>query len=177
MMKKLAYMFIATLFMVGLGNQSTAQKVQKSPKSVLTQTVGLTDITVTYFRPGLKGREMASLATAGKVWRTGANNATQLTFSNAVTISGKELPAGTYSLYTIPGTTEWTIIINSKQSWGTQYNAASDVLRFTTKAIKTAETTETFTINISDIAANGKDAALELRWGNVSVKAPLTVSK
>lgn len=168
---------MALTLVIGLNINVKAQKVQKSPKSVLTQTVGLTDITVTYYRPGLKGRAMSDLAKPGKVWRTGANNATELTISNPITIAGKELAAGTYSLYTIPGDGEWTIIINSKLSWGTQYTESEDVMRFQAKATKSAEATETFTINISDIAANGKEANLELSWGSVRVKAPFTVSK
>ena len=169
-------MMVAVLF-IGLNNEASGQKVQKSPKSVLTQTVGLTDITITYHRPGLKGRSMASLAPNGAVWRTGANNATAFLISNAITIGSKELAAGNYSLWTIPSAGEWTIIINSKHGWGTQYDETGDVMRFKAKATKTAESTETVTINISDIDANGKDANLEIRWGNVSVKAPFTVSQ
>ena len=176
-MKSTATMLLALLLFTGISLDSAAQKVQKSPKSVLTQTVGLTDITVTYYRPGLKGRDMDSLVKPGKVWRTGANNATELTISNPITIGGKELAAGTYSLYSIAGDGEWTIIINSKLSWGTQYDEKEDVIRFTAKATKTADATETMTINISDIDANGKDANLEIKWGNVSVKAPFSVSK
>ena len=162
---------------IGSTFELSAQRVQKSPKSVLSQTVGLTDISITYFRPGLKGREMSSLVKQGEVWRTGANNATEIKISNPIMIGGKELAAGTYSLYTIPGEGEWTVIINSKLSWGTEYTESEDVMRFTAPASKTAETTETFTIDISDIDANGKDAKLELRWGNVSVKAPFSVSQ
>jgi hypothetical protein len=176
-MKKAIFVMMAAILIIGLDNETSAQKVQKSPKSVLTQTVGLTDITITYHRPGLKGREMASLAKPGKVWRTGANNATAFQTSNPITIGGKELPAGNYSLWTIPGDGEWTVIINSKHGWGTQYDETGDVMRLKAKATKTAESTETVTINISDIDANGKDANLEIRWGNVSVKAPFTVSK
>lgn len=165
------------VLLVGISIDSQAQQVQKSPKAMVTQTVGLTDISITYFRPGLKGREMSSLVKQGKVWRTGANNATELKISNPITIGGKELAAGTYSLYTIPGDGEWTVIINSKLSWGTQYDEKEDVMRFQAKAMKTADSTETFTIGVADIAANGKDANLELSWGNVSVKAPFTVSK
>jgi len=177
-MKGIYYLLVATVFMFGVNIESQAQKVQKSPKSVMTQTVGLTDITVTYFRPGLKGRSMEKLAPIGKVWRTGANNATELRISNPITIGGKELAAGTYSLYTIPAESgDWTVIINSKLSWGTQYSEGDDVMRFSATASKTTVTTETLTINISDIDANGKDATLEIRWGNVCVNAPFTVSK
>lgn len=176
-MRKLTYLLVAAMFVIAFNSQSQAQKVQKSPKCTFTQTVGLTDITVTYFRPGLKGRELSTLAPNGKVWRTGANNATELKIADPITIGGKELAPGTYSIYSIPGDGEWTIIINKKLSWGTQYDEKQDLMRFSAKATKTADVTETFTINVADIDANGKDAKLELRWGNVSVKAPFTVSK
>ena len=136
-MKKIIGLITASLLIVGAYTSVQAQKIQKSPKSVLTQTVGLTDITVTYHRPGLKGRSMASLAPDGAVWRTGANNATAFLISNAITIGGKELAAGNYSLWTIPGDGEWTIIINSKHGWGTQYDESGDVMRFKAKATKT----------------------------------------
>lgn len=176
-MKKL-YFVIAALMFLGINIDTQAQKVQKSPKASLTQTVGLTDVSITYSRPGLKGRDMTELTGEGKVWRTGANNATELKISNAITIGGKELAAGTYSLYSIPNYSgDWTMIINTKLSWGTQYSDGDDVMRFSAKASKTAESTETLTIGVADINANGKDAAIEIRWGNVSVKAPFSVSK
>ncbi len=152
-----------------------AQKKQKSPKSVLNQVVGTTEITINYHRPGLKGRLLESLITDGKVWRTGANQATEITFSKDVKIGGENLPAGTYSLYTIPNKTEWTIIINSKLSWGTQYNQNKDVLRFSGVLSTTSMPTETFTIDIADISEDGSKANIELRWGNVVVKAPFEV--
>ena len=176
-MKKL-YFVVAALMFLGISTDIQAQKVQKSPKASLTQTVGLTDVSITYFRPGLKGREMSKLAPYGKVWRTGANNATELKISNPITVGGKELAAGTYSLYSIPAESgDWTLIINSKLSWGTAYSEDGDIMRFSAKASKTAESTETLTIGVADINANGKDAAIEIRWGNVSVKAPFSVSK
>lgn len=176
-MKKYIGLLLVSLLIVGAGTSVKAQKVKKSPLSVLTQRVGLTDISITYSRPGLKGRSLATLAPNGKVWRTGADEATVLTISNPITIGGKELAAGTYSLHSIPADGDWTIIINSKQTWGNRYDESGDVMRFSAKATKTAETTETMTIDISDIDANGKDAAIEIRWGNVSVKAPFSVSQ
>ena len=121
-MKSIIYVFIIAIGFVGFNHQVSAQSVQKSPKAVITQKVGLTDITITYHRPGLKGRSMASLAPNGAVWRTGANNATAFLISNAITIGGKELAAGNYSLWTIPADGDWIIIINSKHGWGTQYD-------------------------------------------------------
>ena len=110
------------------------------------------------------------------MWRTGANEATEITFSKAVKIGGKQLAAGTYSLYTIPGKTEWTIILNSKLSWGTQYNKDKDVLRITGKTSNSNQSTETFTIDISDISDDGTKANLELRWGSVIVKTQIEVT-
>ena len=172
MKRTLLTLCVASLVSLG----AIAQKVQKSPASTLKQTVGTTDVTVVYHRPGLKGRSLESLAPNGKVWRTGANEATELTFSKDVTIGGNKLAAGTYSLYTIPGDSEWTIIINSKLSWGTQYSKDSDVARFAAKASKASDSTETFTIDVSDISENGKNANLELRWGTAVVKVPFEVS-
>lgn len=171
MKKVLATICIASLVSLG----ALAQKVQKSPASTLKQTVGTTDITIVYHRPGLKGRSFESLAPAGKVWRTGANEATEITFSKDVKMGGKELKAGTYSLYTIPGG-EWTIILNTKLSWGTQYDDGKDVIRVKASVAKTNESTETFTIDISDISKDSKMANLELRWGNTLVKAPIEVT-
>ena len=91
-------------------------------------------------------------------------------------MGGKNLIAGTYSLYSIPGKTEWTIIINSKLSWGTQYNKEKDVLRVAAGVSNTNAVTETFTIDISDISKDGTKANIELRWGNLVVKAPLEVT-
>jgi len=103
-----------------------------SQKEVVTQSVGLTDVTITYSRPGVKGRVIwGSLVPYDQVWRTGANEATTIVFSQDVSINGKPLPAGTYSLHTIPGKTAWTIIFNKKaDQWGSyEYDAAQDALR------------------------------------------------
>src|SRR3954464_6436540 len=80
-----------------------------SPACTIKQRVGLTDIEIVYSRPGVKGRQIfGSVVPYGAVWRTGANNATKITFSTPVKINGADIPAGSYSLYTIPGETEWT---------------------------------------------------------------------
>jgi hypothetical protein len=103
-----------------------------SQKEVVTQSVGLTDVTITYSRPGVKGRVIwGGLVPYDQVWRTGANEATTIMFSQDVSINGKPLPAGTYSLHTIPGKTSWTIIFNKKaDQWGSyEYDAAQDALR------------------------------------------------
>lgn len=103
-----------------------------SQKEVVTQSVGLTDVTISYNRPGVKGRVIwGGLVPYDQVWRTGANEATSIVFSQDVSINGKPLPAGTYSLHTIPGKTAWTIIFNKKaDQWGSyEYDATQDALR------------------------------------------------
>ena len=89
---------------------------QASPKSTVMQRVGLTDITVVYSRPGVKGRaafgDKSPLAPVGKRWRTGANATTSIKFSDDVTIEGKKVPAGEYGIYTIPNKAEWLMVLN-----------------------------------------------------------------
>ncbi len=165
----------ALLVVALVSTSAIAQKLQPSPKSVLSQIVGTTEIKIDYHRPGLKGRTLGSLITNGKVWRAGANQATEIAFSKDIKIDGKVIAAGTYSLYAIPGVSEWTIIINSKLSWGTQYNEAKDVLRYKVNVSKTNLSTETFTIDIADISKDGTKASIELRWGNMVIKAPFEV--
>lgn len=141
-----------------------------SPKQTVTQTVGITDVTVIYSRPGVKGRKIwGALVPYGQVWRTGANEATILKFSNDVTVGGKSVPAGSYSLQTIPtATNDWTIILNGvADQWGAfKYDETKDVVRFPAKA-QSAPFTEWFTIDFSDVSP--ETATLTLRWENLAV--------
>ena len=141
-----------------------------SPACTIKQRVGLTDIEVVYSRPGMKGREIfGGLVPNGAVWRTGANNATKIIFSTPVKLNGAEIPAGTYALFTIPGETEWTIIINKGAAqWGAyQYSDKDDVVRFKTTPVKLAETIETFTIEFNRIA--DESAVMNLIWDHTVV--------
>jgi hypothetical protein len=107
-----------------------------SPKAMVSQTVGLTDVTITYCRPGVKGRVIwGGLVPYDQVWRTGANEATTITFTDDVTIDGNKLPAGTYGLFTIPGKDEWTVIFSKgAKQWGAfSYKQADDALRIKVK--------------------------------------------
>src|ERR1039457_2756435 len=104
-----------------------------SPACTLKQRVGLTDITVVYSRPSVKGRTIfGGIVPYGTVWRAGANQATKISFSTPVKLEGNEIPAGNYSLFAIPGEPEWTIIINKNTNqWGAfQYNTNDDLVRF-----------------------------------------------
>ncbi|MFT2010184.1 DUF2911 domain-containing protein [Pontibacter sp. 13R65] len=140
-----------------------------SPASTVTQKVGLTDVTVNYSRPSLKGRSLgAEIAPFGNIWRTGANASTKLTFSDEVTIQGNKVPAGEYALYTIPGQNVWTIIIHKNtKHWGDggkEYKQEEDQVRFTVKAEKNGRKVESFTINFANLKNNAAD--LELLWDN-----------
>jgi hypothetical protein len=141
-----------------------------SPACTLKQRVGLTDIEVVYSRPGMKGREIfGSLVPYGKVWRTGANAATKITFSTPVKLNGTDIPAGTYALFTIPGESEWTIIINKgAEQWGAyQYDEKADVARFKATPIQLAEQIETFMVDFNLI--KDESAVLNLIWDHTVV--------
>jgi len=144
-----------------------------SQKQSVTQTVGLTDVTITYSRPGVKGRPIwGALVPYDKVWRTGANEATTIAFSDDVTINGQALPKGTYSLHTIPGKDEWTIVFNNTSNqWGSfNYDPAKDALRVKAKPEKAAFT-EWLTFDIPELSTD--NAKIMIRWENVAV--PFTV--
>jgi hypothetical protein len=125
-----------------------------------------------YSRPQLKGRKVYSLAKKGKVWRTGANECTEITFYKDVKIGGKNIKAGTYSLFTIPGEKEWTLIINSKiNQWGAySYDKDSDVVRATGKVSENNKSVEAFSMKFDKTK---KGANLIMGWGTVVVTFPI----
>ena len=153
------------------------KKPQPSPTATFSQKVGLTDVSITYSRPSKKGRTIfGELVPYDKLWRTGANAATKITFSYNVKIAGKDLPAGSYALFTIPGENEWTVIFNKDHAQrGTgNYKESEDALRVKIKSTKIAETVETFQINIEDNKPNS--AIIELLWESTLVQIPLVVN-
>lgn len=147
-----------------------------SPGCTLKQRVGLTDIEITYSRPSAKGREVfGNVVPYGKVWRTGANQATKVVFSTPVKLNGTEIAAGTYALMTIPDKEQWTIIINKgSEQWGAyKYDEKSDVVRFKVAPAKLAQPLETFTIEYDQIRENS--ATLSLSWDKTTVPLKLEV--
>jgi hypothetical protein len=148
-----------------------------SPSCTLKQRVGLTDIQVVYSRPGMKGRTvLGGIVPYGAVWRTGANMATKITFSTPVKLEGNDVPAGTYSLFTIPDPNEWTIIINKDANqWGSfQYNSNDDLVRFTVTPTTMDDTTvETFMIEFTQIRDDS--AVLMLIWDKTVVPIQVQV--
>jgi hypothetical protein len=180
-MKKVFTLLFSLSLMVAAQSVMAQRGPAASPKSTVSQSIGNTQMEIVYHRPSLDGRDVNKLVrdrANGEVWRTGANNNTLISFSKDVTVGGQSLKAGNYSLYTIPGDSEWTIIFNSTtDKWGTQYNKDTDVLRITAKATKSPASVETFTIGMTNFDKNAKDNAhIELAWGNVSVKFPVKVT-
>lgn len=171
----------AVLVLAALSSIDTANAQERrnngpapSPNASVGQTIGTTVVDITYGRPGLKSRALSTLAPAGKVWRTGANESTAITFSGDVMFGGEAVPAGTYSLYTIPNGDSWTIIINKKLSWGTQYDEAEDLVRVPAAVVKNdAPNSERFT-TFFDTLTDDK-AHLNIHWGTTLVAVPITL--
>ena len=148
---------------------------QPSTAQTITQAFGLGTVTLNYSRPNTKGRKIfGALEPYGSVWRTGANSATTITTTEAIKIEGKELPAGTYGLFTIPGANEWTVIINKgAKQWGAyEYKVEEDLFRITVKPMKLKEKVETFTIQLTDVYPT--TAKLQLMWENTAISLGLT---
>jgi Protein of unknown function (DUF2911) len=130
-------------------------------------------IKITYSRPQLKGRELSSLTPNGKVWRTGANEATEITLYADMKLGDTTIKAGTYTFCTIPGDSEWTAIINKDLNvWGSYfYNEANDLVRLNVPVTSSEDFVEAFSI-VFEESDNGVD--MHLGWGNARVKVPFT---
>jgi hypothetical protein len=148
---------------------------QPSSTQTITQQFGLGTITLTYSRPNVKGRKIFGYVEPyNTVWRTGANSATTIRFSDDVSIEGHSVPAGEYGLFSIPGEKEWTIILSKKpKQWGSySYSAADDFLRFTVLPIKLPRPVETFTLAFENMfPTNGE---LHLLWENTFLAIHMT---
>lgn len=170
---KMALIFIA-LFQLNF-SYGQLQLPAPSPKSSVMQQVGLTDITIEYSSPGVKGRTIwGDLVAYDKVWRAGANAATKITFSQNVTINGTEVAKGTYSLFAIPSKAEWTFIINKdvNASEGS-YKQADDVVRV--KAIpNNIASRERLQFSIVNTTEN--DAYVQLEWEKIRVDFQIKVA-
>lgn len=163
---------ISAFAQINMPQPSTTQKI--------TQAFGMGSIDLTYSRPNINGRslmkENSDLAPLNKLWRTGANAATRLKFTDNVTIGGKKLDTGSYVLYTIPGKEYWEVVLNKGlNNWGTDgYKEAEDIVRFKVKADKSAGNTETFTMQFSNIGFESCD--LNIVWGGTSVRIPISTN-
>jgi len=146
-----------------------------SPSQTIKQEFALSSVELSYSRPSMKGRKIfGDLVPFGKVWRTGANGATTITFGDEVMIGGNKVPAGQYGLLAIPDKDNWTIVI-TKQLDVTNpgaYKAENDVTRATVKATTLKDQVESFTIQFANVKPNSCD--LQIMWENTAVTLPIT---
>ena len=149
---------------------------QPSSGQTIVQDFGLGKVMLTYSRPNLKGRKIFGiLEPYGQVWRTGANSATTINFTDEVTVAGNKIPAGKYALFTIPGKDAWTIILNkTADQWGAyDYKKEDDLVRFSIKPTILKTPVETFTMQFTNVKAGSM--LLNLHWENTAIDIPMTV--
>jgi len=175
-MKKVTLSLFVALFSLSMGAQ--VQTPQPSPKAKLEQTVGLTQVSVEYSRPSMKGRTIfGNLGPYGELWRTGANENTTITFGDDVVLEGgKTLKAGTYALYTVPKEAVWTILFYmDTDNWGLpqKWDDSRVAAQVSVPSQEIPVTIETFTISFDDLHDNG--ATLGLMWENTYVGLKFTV--
>ncbi|GAB3936266.1 DUF2911 domain-containing protein [Larkinella terrae] len=180
-MKKIS--LLATLTFVAQLAFAQIKLPQASPGATIIQTVGTTDFTITYSRPSLKGRaalgNQTPLAPFGQLWRTGANAATNFKTTTDVWVQGQKLPAGSYSIFTIPNPGEWTLIFNKNLTASAEegipngYKKEEDALRVQIKSEKVAKPYETFSMGFSDLTDS--TANFNIYWADTRATAPLKV--
>ena len=163
--------------MVSISMQSQITTPAASPAASLEQTVGLSDVSVTYSRPSMRGRTIfGDLVPFDKIWRTGANARTVITFSDDVTIDGQELKAGSYAIFTKPGASSWEVYFYTETTGGGTPEKWDDS-KVAAKATASVESmpmdVETFTISIDNLSYNG--ATLGMLWEKSYVGVPFTV--
>jgi len=175
----LVSLIAASVLATGLFAQSPAPKIDfpdPSPAATVKQRVGLTDIEINYYRPSMRGRKIfGGLQPYGEIWRTGANNATKVTFSTAVKFAGADVPAGSYALFTIPGETEWTVILNKVTGqWGAySYDEKNDLVRVKARPFALPLPVETFVITFNHVEEGS--ALLELAWDKTLIPVKIEV--
>ncbi|MEZ0541924.1 DUF2911 domain-containing protein [Fibrella arboris] len=172
-------MMLSAVGLVLVAQLATAQirTPSPSPGATVVQTIGVTDVTVKYSRPSLKGRSPFSgeFVPAGKVWRTGANGATAFTTTTDLMVNGKSLAAGSYAILSIPAATEWTLIFSKDMAVTEQtYKQDQDVLRVMLTPTKAGEKVETFTIGFSNVTDS--TANMDILWADVKASANLAVN-
>ncbi|MEO6730461.1 MAG: DUF2911 domain-containing protein [Ferruginibacter sp.] len=176
-MKKPFFICIAFVLFITHHGQSQVKLPSPSPVQTIKQEFGLGSIELTYSRPSAKNRRVfGDLVPYGKLWRTGANASTKITFSDPVEINGRRLDSGTYVLYTIPGEESWEVIINKgiKNVGIEGYKESEDVARFKVEPIKTKVKTESFTMQFADIKP--ESCELHLIWEKKQVGVLITVN-
>ena len=168
---------LAAMLAVSTPARADLDLPRPSPFAKVWQVVGLTEITVDYSSPGVKGRKIwGGLVPYDQMWRAGANSATKVTFSKDVTLAGKPVPAGSYAFFVIPGKSDWTVVLNKKADQGgigRDYKADLDLLRVQIKP-KASPFRERLAYLVTDF--NDDKASLDLEWEKVKLSIPIGVS-
>lgn len=174
-MKKITLLILALC--TGFIGLSQMQTPAPSPSAEVEQMVGLTEVSIAYSRPSMKGRTVfGNLVPYGKLWRTGANANTTVRFSDDVTVGGKTLEAGSYAVFTKPMADKWEVMFyTDTNNWGTpaKWDESKVAASVTVPAVKASPTAETFTITIDNLKNNG--AELGIWWENTYVGVPFEV--
>jgi len=169
-MRKISTLTLSLLLLAGIAVAEEAKK-PLSPPAHVDAKLNSKKITIDYSAPSMRGRKiMGELVPYGKVWRTGANAATTLVTEGDLMIGTVHVPAGTYTLYTLPGEKEWTLIINKETGqWGTKYDESKDLGRTKLAVKKLDKPVETF--NVALVPVNPNQATLTLTWENTQATA------
>lgn len=174
------FALLLLLTLPAFGQQRDTLLPRVSANATVSQTVGVTPVTVTYGRPAVRertlfGPEGEALEAHGNVWRAGANEATTITFGHDVQVEGQPVPAGTYSLFFVPDADAWTVVVNRVAAqWGAfSYDAAQDVARASVEPVRDASHVELLTYTFPDVAEGA--ATLEMAWGTYRVPVRITV--
>ncbi|MEM7381105.1 MAG: DUF2911 domain-containing protein [Bacteroidota bacterium] len=174
-MRKLTILICAALVSFSLQGQLTTP--QPSPEGKVYQKVGLTDVKVTYSRPSMRGRTIfGNLVPADKLWRTGANKNSTISFSDDVVIDGQTLKAGSYAIFTKPGATSWEVLFYADtENWGTpqEWDDSKVAAKTTAEVYTMPMDVQTFTMTLDDLHNNG--ATLGILWEKTYVGVPFTV--
>lgn len=170
-------LFAVAFVMVGLQSDAQVRTPQPSPKATLTQLVGLTEVEIDYSRPSLRGRTIfGDLVPFGKMWRTGANGNSTVSFSEDVVIDGKTLPKGKYAIFTTPRADKWEVVFYSDtNNWGLpeEWSNAKAVLTTTVKPVMLNRNVESLTISLNNLDNNYAD--LEISWEKTLVPVRFSV--
>lgn len=172
-MRKFVVLSVLLSLLAFVPAQAEVQLPQPSPRALVKTVIGTTEVGIEYHRPGVKGRKIwGGLVPYDEVWRLGANEATTIQLEHAVKIDGRDVPAGTYALFAIPGQDTWTLILNKQpQQWGAYfYKQEQDLLRFTVKP-QTGPFTEWMVFSITP--SGPKAATVEMAWE--SLRVPFTI--
>lgn len=177
-MKFLLFIAVAVNFCARANAQVTMPA--PSPTQTIVQDFGLGKIELTYSRPGIKGRELfgehSELVPLGKPWRTGANSATKIHFSDSVSIGGKILDSGSYVIYTVPNKTQWDVVLSKGDAYpgSDGFKESDDVLHYKAPVAMVKDRIETFTMQFTNL--KNESCELHLKWGNTDVAVPITIN-